>query len=127
MYLRYISPSYNQSIASVLLVTEVVLYAIIGGGHNWPGALDIIPPSIAGRVNMDIHACDVIWSFPGQGTQVKPCAKIPTSISVIYSVLLTGLIFSKYRVVFSAMPIAAKWSCEERPGFQKHIDVTQRC
>ena len=42
---------------------EVVLYAIIGGGHNWPGAPDIIPPSIAGRVNMDIHASDVIWSF----------------------------------------------------------------
>ena len=43
--------------------TEVVLYAIIGGGHNWPGAPDIIPPKIAGRVNMDIHASDVIWSF----------------------------------------------------------------
>jgi polyhydroxybutyrate depolymerase len=42
---------------------EVVLYAIIGGGHNWPGAPGIIPPSIAGRVNMDIHASDVIWSF----------------------------------------------------------------
>ena len=42
---------------------EVVLYAIIGGGHNWPGAPDIIPPSIAGQVNMDIHASDVIWSF----------------------------------------------------------------
>jgi polyhydroxybutyrate depolymerase len=42
---------------------EVVLYAIMGGGHNWPGAPNIIPPSIAGRVNMDIHASDVIWSF----------------------------------------------------------------
>lgn len=42
---------------------EVVLYAIIGGGHNWPGAPDIIPPSIAGPVNTDIHASDVIWSF----------------------------------------------------------------
>lgn len=42
---------------------EIVLYAVIGGGHNWPGAADIIPASIAGRVNMDIHASDVIWSF----------------------------------------------------------------
>ena len=42
---------------------EVVLYAIIGGGHNWPGVPDIISTSVAGRVNMDIHASDVIWSF----------------------------------------------------------------
>ena len=43
--------------------TEVILYAIVGGGHNWPGAPGIIPASIAGRVNLDIHASDVIWSF----------------------------------------------------------------
>lgn len=43
--------------------SEVVLYAVIGGGHNWPGAPDIIPPAIAGQVNMDFHASDVIWSF----------------------------------------------------------------
>ena len=42
---------------------EVVLFAIIGGGHNWPGRTDFISPRIAGRVNMDIHASDVIWSF----------------------------------------------------------------
>jgi len=42
---------------------EVVLFAIIGGGHNWPGVADFIPAPIAGRVNMDIHASDVIWSF----------------------------------------------------------------
>jgi polyhydroxybutyrate depolymerase len=42
---------------------QVVLYAVIGGGHNWPGEPNIIPPEIAGRVNMDIHASDVIWSF----------------------------------------------------------------
>jgi len=45
------------------LNAEVVLFAIIGGGHNWPGVADFIPASIAGRVNMDIHASDVIWSF----------------------------------------------------------------
>ncbi len=42
---------------------EVVLYAIMGGGHNWPGVEGIIPDSIAGQVNMDIHTSDVIWSF----------------------------------------------------------------
>ncbi len=42
---------------------EVVLYAVIGGGHNWPGVPDFIPPAVAGRVNLDIHASDVIWTF----------------------------------------------------------------
>lgn len=42
---------------------EVILYAIIGGGHNWPGVADFIPASIAGRVNLDVHASDVIWLF----------------------------------------------------------------
>lgn len=42
---------------------EVSLYAVVGGGHNWPGSQGVIPPSVAGRVNMDIHASDVIWSF----------------------------------------------------------------
>jgi len=42
---------------------EVVLFAIIGGGHNWPGVADFIPAPTAGLVNMDIHASDVIWSF----------------------------------------------------------------
>lgn len=42
---------------------QVTLYAILGGGHNWPGVEGIIPPSVAGRVNLDIHASDVIWAF----------------------------------------------------------------
>jgi len=42
---------------------EVGLYAVVGGGHNWPGSRGVIPPQIAGRVTMDIHATDVIWSF----------------------------------------------------------------
>lgn len=43
--------------------SEVSLYAILGGGHNWPGSQGVIPPSVAGRVNMDIHATDVILAF----------------------------------------------------------------
>ena len=42
---------------------EVSLYAVIGGGHNWPGNRSVIPPDVAGAVNMDIHASDVILSF----------------------------------------------------------------
>ncbi len=40
-----------------------MLYAIINGGHNWPGVADFIPADIAGRVNLDILASDIIWSF----------------------------------------------------------------
>ena len=43
--------------------TRVVLYAVIGGGHNWPGVPNFIPPDVAGRVNLDIHASDVVWAF----------------------------------------------------------------
>ncbi len=43
--------------------SSVSLYAVIGGGHNWPGVEGAIPPSIAGRVNLDIHASEVVWSF----------------------------------------------------------------
>lgn len=42
---------------------EVSLYAVVGGGHNWPGIKGLIPPDIAGRVNMDIDASDVVLSF----------------------------------------------------------------
>lgn len=42
---------------------KVSLYAIVGGGHNWPGRDGLIPPNIAGHVNLDFHATDAIWSF----------------------------------------------------------------
>ncbi|MBZ0308850.1 MAG: hypothetical protein K8I82_22475 [Anaerolineae bacterium] len=42
---------------------ELLLYGIIGGGHNWPGYPDRLPPEIAGPVNQDIDATRVIWEF----------------------------------------------------------------
>lgn len=42
---------------------EVSLYAVLGGGHNWPGSRGVIPPHVAGKVNMDIHASDAILAF----------------------------------------------------------------
>jgi len=42
---------------------EVSLYAVTGGGHNWPGSTGVIASHVAGRVNMDFHASDVIWAF----------------------------------------------------------------
>lgn len=42
---------------------EVLLYAVKGGGHNWPGVPGFIPEEFAGKVNMDIQASEVIWEF----------------------------------------------------------------
>jgi polyhydroxybutyrate depolymerase len=41
---------------------EVLFFVIEGGGHNLPG-LDRLDPAVAGAVNMDISAPDVIWAF----------------------------------------------------------------
>jgi polyhydroxybutyrate depolymerase len=41
----------------------VVFYLVEGGGHNWPGRPGIIGDEIAGMVNVDINASDVIWDF----------------------------------------------------------------
>lgn len=42
---------------------ELVLYAVIYGGHNWPGVGDGIPSQVAGQVNVDLDATQVIWDF----------------------------------------------------------------
>jgi polyhydroxybutyrate depolymerase len=43
--------------------SEVYFYVIDGGGHNLPGVADRLIPDIAGNVNMDIRAGDVILDF----------------------------------------------------------------
>lgn len=45
------------------LGTEVILYAIIGGGHTWPGGWHAATPGVAGKTCLDIDATEVIWSF----------------------------------------------------------------
>ncbi|OGW60075.1 MAG: hypothetical protein A2V83_11230 [Nitrospirae bacterium RBG_16_64_22] len=42
---------------------EVVLYAIEGGGHTWPGGRQYLPESIVGKVSRDIDAAGVMWEF----------------------------------------------------------------
>lgn len=42
---------------------SVVLYAIVNGGHNWPGFPDRIVSSVAGNVNGDINASEELWKF----------------------------------------------------------------
>ncbi|MEE9303706.1 MAG: PHB depolymerase family esterase [Thiotrichaceae bacterium] len=42
---------------------EVVLYAVHGGGHAFPGSNTRDLPRILGRKNKDIKGADVIWKF----------------------------------------------------------------
>jgi polyhydroxybutyrate depolymerase len=60
------SPETEVRIVNVLGCNEgsaVTLYAVVGGGHNWPGTPGRISSAVAGLVNDDIHATDVIWEF----------------------------------------------------------------
>jgi polyhydroxybutyrate depolymerase len=43
--------------------TEVAFYAIIGGGHTWPGGLHAEEEGVAGKTCLDIDASEVIWEF----------------------------------------------------------------
>jgi polyhydroxybutyrate depolymerase len=42
---------------------EVVLYAIEGGGHTWPGGLQYLPQSVIGRTSREFNASEIIWQF----------------------------------------------------------------
>lgn len=43
--------------------TEVILYAIEGGGHTWPSGYPFLPERIIGKTSKDIDANEVIWNF----------------------------------------------------------------
>lgn len=43
--------------------TEVILLAVEGGGHTWPGGLPYLPERLIGRTSRDIDANEVIWNF----------------------------------------------------------------
>ncbi|NMD03070.1 MAG: phospholipase, partial [Bacteroidales bacterium] len=43
--------------------TEVILYAVEGGGHTWPGGFQYLPAWIIGKTSRDIDANEVIWAF----------------------------------------------------------------
>ncbi len=42
---------------------EVVLYAIEGGGHAWPGGIPYLPERIIGKTSQQMDASQVIWEF----------------------------------------------------------------
>lgn len=39
------------------------LYAVSGGGHNWPGRPGLIPEEVAGTVSTELDASRTIWTF----------------------------------------------------------------
>ncbi len=43
--------------------TAVVLYAIEGGGHTWPGGYQYLPERVIGKGSRDIDGAEVIWDF----------------------------------------------------------------
>ncbi len=43
--------------------TDVVVHEVIGGGHQWFGGGDILPPSLLGNNNHDQVANQVFWDF----------------------------------------------------------------
>jgi len=43
--------------------TEVILYAVEGGGHTWPGGSSHLRKIIIGKTSRDIDANEVIWDF----------------------------------------------------------------
>ena len=55
--------------------TEVLLYKVIGGGHQWPGTSSILGG--LGTINMDINASAEIWDFFSRHTCVAASAIKP--------------------------------------------------
>lgn len=43
--------------------TEILLYAIEGGGHTWPGGFQYLPERLVGKTSRDIDAGEIIWQF----------------------------------------------------------------
>lgn len=65
--------SYQNEIATIIIcgseeIPGVVLYAIKGHGHHWPGGNSALPKSIAGPNTATINATDIIWEYFKQHT-----------------------------------------------------------
>lgn len=42
---------------------EVLLYAVKGGGHTWPGSANRLSRFVMGRTSKDISASETVWAF----------------------------------------------------------------
>lgn len=57
--------------------TAVLLYGIVGGGHNWPGQAESGIAEITGAINRDIDASEEIWKFFAQHTRTPQAEATP--------------------------------------------------
>jgi polyhydroxybutyrate depolymerase len=46
--------------------SEVRSYAIVNGGHTWPGGIQYLPQSIIGKTSHNLEASETIWEFFAQ-------------------------------------------------------------
>ncbi|OGI44382.1 MAG: hypothetical protein A2150_06050 [Candidatus Muproteobacteria bacterium RBG_16_64_11] len=53
----------RESYASCRDGSEVLLYAIEGGGHTWPGGYQYRPERVIGKGSRDLDGAEVIWNF----------------------------------------------------------------
>lgn len=51
------------------LDASVILYGILGGGHNWPGSAANVDEAVQNRINMDINPGEVLWEFFSEYTR----------------------------------------------------------
>lgn len=42
---------------------DALLYAVVGGGHTWPGASLELPPGLVGITTHEIKATELMWQF----------------------------------------------------------------
>jgi polyhydroxybutyrate depolymerase len=47
---------------------EVILLTVEGGGHGWPGGLNVLPEAIFGKMTKDMSAGEAVWEFFSQHT-----------------------------------------------------------
>jgi len=45
------------------LPAEVVLYAVEGGGHTWPGGIQYLPEFVIDKTSREFNVSEVIWEF----------------------------------------------------------------
>ena len=43
--------------------SKLQLYRIEGGGHTWPGGIEVLGEGLVGKTSREFVACDVIWEF----------------------------------------------------------------
>lgn len=59
------SPNSSVQLLSYTCPEDVnmVFYAVVGGGHSWPGTADSVDDAVENKINMDVDAGEELWAF----------------------------------------------------------------